>query len=146
MNTKTTFNTILATTFTAFGLLATAPAIAYSVGDANPGYPIHIDGQYEAAPDQKTLMTTANQPAQRSTQSTGAVINGEAFIFPEPVGVAKTRAQVKAETLAAIRVGAIGHGERFVFPTEQQLDTIHMAGLNALAPTMAAGRDPVIKN
>ena len=146
MNMKTSFKTVLATTFTAFGLLAAAPAMAFSVGDADPGYPVQIDGQYEAAPSQKMLTTAAEQPSELRTQSAGAVISGEAFYFPEPVGVAKTRAQVQAETLEAIRLGAIGHGERFVFPTEQQVEKIQMAGLRALSPAMAAGGDTRIAN
>ena len=77
------------------------------------------------------------------------LVNGE---FPEPAGMAKTRAQVKAETLQSIRLGAVSHGERFVFPTQQQLQSIRTAGLEALMPnmpnmpTMATGKSGVLKN
>jgi len=42
-----------------------------------------------------------------------------------------------AETLEAIRVGAIARGEQSQFPTAMQLDNIRHAGLRALAMQMA---------
>lgn len=120
MNTKTILSTVVST----LAIVAAAPAMALTIGDADPGYPGLVNGQ--------SVDTTAHMKKMDKMDS--AAVMG------------KTRAQVKAETLEAIRVGAIGHGERFVFPTQQQLESIRTAGLKALAPTMAAGKSDQMKN
>jgi Domain of unknown function (DUF4148) len=49
-----------------------------------------------------------------------------------------TRQQVQAETLEAIRLHAIGQGEHNYFPTQQQLDSIRMAGERAVTMKVAS--------
>ncbi len=75
--------------------------------------------------------------AQRA-RAAGEITQGETSLELKPVGATKTRAQVRAETLEAIRLGAISRGEDNSFPTIEQLQRIEMAGLRALAMTMAA--------
>jgi hypothetical protein len=148
--------TLLSTTFSAIALMAAAPAMAGAVGDADPGYPGLNNGPSGPAAvvvpqsqfgqsenmNARAGMGSAMNPSMVAnshgdSQAQGRMFNGEAFYFPEPVGPGKTRAQVKAETLEAIRVGAISTSERYEFPTQQQLESIRMAGLRALDPTMA---------
>lgn len=120
MNTKTILSTVVST----LAIVVAAPAMALTLGDADPGYPGLVNGQHVAASaDMKSMKKMHEAPV-----------------------MGKTRAQVKAETLEAIRLGAISHGEKFVFPTQQQLQSIRMAGLEALAPTMAAGKSDTLKN
>lgn len=120
MNTKT----ILSAFVSSLIVVAAAPAMAVSIGDADPGYPGLVNGQYVAA-----SAAMDQEDAAHALHAMG-----------------KTRAQVKAETLEAIRLGAIGHGERFVFPTQQQLENIRTAGLKALMPTLASGKSITMKN
>jgi hypothetical protein len=63
---------------------------------------------------------------------------GERNIVVTNTGPALTRAQVKAETLEAIRVGAIDRHEQSVAPTADQLESIRQAGLRAVVMTMAS--------
>ena len=138
MNAKNLLSTTLALAFTAFAATA---AIAAPLGDADPGYPGLVNGQQVG-----TMKHEAHSPRMAAVRVTTPLVQGEAFNFPEPVGEAKTRAQVRAETLEAIRVGAISRSDRYEFPTAQQLESIRMAGLRALDPTMAATGTPAIAN
>lgn len=61
----------------------------------------------------------------------------ETRFVPAPTGMPLTRAQVKAELLEAIRIGAIDHGERSVTPTAAQLEWIRLAGVRAVAMNVA---------
>jgi len=70
--------------------------------------------------------------------ATGISHVGDAVEFARPAGFEKTRAQVKAETLEAIRIGALDHSERNSFLTASQLESIRQAGLKAMAMTTAA--------
>jgi hypothetical protein len=63
---------------------------------------------------------------------------GEATQFALPTGAEFSRAQARAETLEAMRLGAIGLHERNEFPTVAQLESIRQAGLKAVPMTMAA--------
>jgi Domain of unknown function (DUF4148) len=49
-----------------------------------------------------------------------------------------TRAQVKAELLEAIRLGALESGERSSAPSTEQLEQIRLAGLRALMMNVAS--------
>lgn len=73
------------------------------------------------------LQARAGRPAQSEAQTFAALTAG-----------GLTRAQVVAETIEAIRVGAIGRGEHNVFPTAKQLESIRLAGLKALPMTVAS--------
>jgi hypothetical protein len=63
---------------------------------------------------------------------------GERNIVVTDTGPALTRAQVKAELLEAVRIGAIDRHEQSVTPTAAQLESIRQAGLNAVVMTMAS--------
>lgn len=127
MHTKTILTSLAAFAFAACAGAATAA----SMGDADPGYPGQANG-----PVDMSNSTAKSQPRSGVTRIGAAQTQGEA----------KTRAQVKAETLEAIRVGAMNRGERFVFPTAQQLDSIEQAGLRALEPAVAATRGSAVAN
>lgn len=128
---------ILSATVAAFAFVAAAPAMASTMGDADPGYPA------AAATTAASTVSRAEVKAQRAqAAATGFQVMGEAFVFAEPVGEALTRAQVRAETLEAIRVGAISRSERYEFPTAQQLESIRTAGLRAVDPNVAASAAP----
>ncbi len=62
---------------------------------------------------------------------------GDRTVFIESTGVAKTRAQVVAETLEAIHLGVVDRGVGSATFTEAQLESIRMAGLKAVAMDMA---------
>ena len=63
---------------------------------------------------------------------------GDATQFALPMGSMLSRAQVHAETLEALRVGAVSLRERNEFPTVAQLELIREAGLKAVPMTLAA--------
>jgi Domain of unknown function (DUF4148) len=138
MNAKTLLSTTVALAFTAFAATA---AVAAPLGDADPGYPGLVNGQVVGQTKHE-----AQSPRMSAVRVSTPLVQGEAFNFPEPVGEAKTRAQVRAETLEAIRVGAISNSDRYEFPTAQQLESIRVAGLRALDPTMAATRTTATAN
>lgn len=138
MHTRTLFATAAAFAFTAF--TATA-ALAAPMGDADPGYPGLAQGQMV-----KTTAADKTAPRMAAVRVTQPLVQGEAFNFPEPVGEAKTRAQVRAETLEAIRVGAIQRTDRFEQPTAEQLESIRLAGLRALDPTVATTGSAAVAN
>jgi Domain of unknown function (DUF4148) len=71
-------------------------------------------------------------------RAAGQIEHGELSVVIADTGPALSRAQVKAETLEAIRVGAISRHEQSVLPTAAQLDSIRLAGLRAVAMTMAS--------
>lgn len=124
----------------AFSALAATAAVAAPLGDADPGYPGFANGPM-VTPVAKTAA-----PRLAAVRITAPLVQGEAFNFPEPVGESKTRAQVRAETLEAIRVGAISRGERYAFPSADQLESIRLAGLRALDPSVAANGSTTIAN
>ena len=140
MHTKSLLTAAAAVAFAAF---TSSAAMAAPMGDADPGYPGLVHGQMVSKAD-KSHANAA--PRVAATRVTTPLVQGEAFNFPEPVGEAKTRAQVRAETLEAIRVGAVNRSDRFEFPTAQQLESIRTAGLRGLDPTVAATGNPAVAN
>ena len=86
----------------------------------------------EPIPQHSTLTRAEVREAAIQARAAGLVQHGDATHFAVPTGSSLTRAQVLAETLAAIRVGAISRGEHNSFPTAEQLQSIRMAGLEAL--------------
>ncbi len=140
MNAKT----FLSASFAALAFAVAAPAMASTMGDADPGYPAAATSTTTRAAVKADLATSQQARTATAAQAGGFRVQGEAFYFPEPVGEAKTRAQVRAETLEAIRVGAISRSERYVFPTTEQLDSIRLAGQRALDPNVAASRGPAV--
>lgn len=122
MNTKS----LIVATFT---VIAASSALAQ---DASPDYP---------KPFTSTVTRAEVCQAAVEARAAGRIVEGErsAITITEPVGMSKTRAQVVGETLEAIRLGLVGGGERSVVYTQDQLTSIHMAGLKA-APMNVASR------
>lgn len=79
----------------------------------------------------------AVQEAALQARAAGLNPGGEAAHGQPAAGMALARAQVVAETLEAIRIGAVEHGEQSRVLTPMQLERIHMAGQRALSTTTA---------
>jgi hypothetical protein len=89
----------------------------------------------------QTSKTRAEVTAElRSAQARGELpVFGEIGVVPVPAGSVKTRAQVRAETIEAARLGLIGYGELGAKQaTPEQERQIELAGMRALAPPTAA--------
>lgn len=110
----------------AFTVIAAGSAMAQ---EASPDYP-------------KAFSSSATRAevcqAAIGARAAGRIVDGERSFVAEPVGAAKTRAQVAAETLEAVRLGLVGGGERNVVFTQDQLNSIHMAGLKAVPMNVAS--------
>jgi Domain of unknown function (DUF4148) len=117
MTTKTFFIAAL-TALTTFG------ATAAFAGEATYDYPVSYSS---------TLTRAAVKADVLRARAAGLIAQGEHSVVIAETGPALTRAQVKAETLEAIRIG-----EHSVVPTAAQLDSIRLAGLKAVAMTMAS--------
>jgi Domain of unknown function (DUF4148) len=85
-----------------------------------------------------TLTRAEVREAVIQAQRDGFVQNGDRTVFAEPSGMAKTRAQVVAETREATRLGIRQNGDGNLVITDAQLESIRMAGLAALPMTVAA--------
>lgn len=123
MNTRTNIAALVATLG---ALVATGSALA---ADADPGYP---------QPAVSVLSRAEVIQATQQAAAAGQLRHGEVPVVATTLGSPKTRAQVHAEALAAIRVGAVSHGEFTAAPTAEQLDSIRMAGERALAMNVAS--------
>jgi Domain of unknown function (DUF4148) len=107
-------------------IVTTAPAFAGDISeDHTPAFT-------------STLTRAEVIAAALQARADGLIPGGEQFTFVEEHGPGLSRAQVRAETLEAIRLGAIGVHEKNLFPTAAQLESIRMAGLNAVPMTMAS--------
>lgn len=111
--------------FAAMAFFAAASAMAQDVTPDN------------TAPFMSTLTRAEVRQAAIEARAAGLISHGDRSFVAEPTGMAKTRAQVVAETLEAIRLGAIDRRELSSSPTPAQLESIRMAGLKAL-PMIAA--------
>ncbi len=89
---------------------------------------------------QSTNVTRAEvRAAAIQARLAGEVSVGDYIDVKQPVFVSTlTREQVRAETLEAIRLHAIGKGEHNHFPTPSQLDSIRMAGERAVVMKVAS--------
>lgn len=123
MHAKTLATVLTAVLSTAF---ITASAFA---ADADPGYP-------QAFPSETTRAAVL-QDAQVARDH-GQLRHGELPLVTNDFDAVKTRPQVHAEALEAIRLGAIPQGEANAVPTAMQLDSIRMAGERALAMNVAS--------
>jgi hypothetical protein len=85
-----------------------------------------------------TLTRAEVLSATLQARDAGLIPGGEQFTFPQDQGPSLSRAQVRAETLEAIRLGAIGVHEKNLLPTAAQLESIRMAGLSAVPMAMAS--------
>ncbi len=122
MNTKT----LTVALFAAFTAFTTSAAHA---GEATYDYPAAYTSSVSRAEVRQAAI---------DARANDQVDHGEMSFVAEAVGAELTRAQVRAETLEAIRVGAISRGEQNFTPTEAQLQSIQQAGLRALALPMAS--------
>ncbi len=107
-------------------IVTTAPAFA---GDISEDH---------TPPFVSTLTRAEVIAATLQARDAGLIPGGEQFTFIEEQGPSLSRAQVRAETLEALRVGAINRREKNAFPTAAQLESIRMAGLKAVPMTMAS--------
>ncbi len=108
---------------------ATFGATAARAGEATYDYPVAFTS---------TLTRAEVQAEALRARAAGHVAMGEQSYVVADTGPSLTRAQVVAELREAIRLGAISDGERNVFPTAMQLESIRLAGLKALSMTMAS--------
>ncbi len=109
-----------------FAVIGTASALAQDITPADPI--IHSS----------TLTRTEVRDAFIQARAAGQIQRGDSTSFAQSTGFVNTRAQVNAETIEALRVGAVSRHEKNSFPTEAQLESIRMAGQNALPMTTAA--------
>ena len=123
MNTKTLFS---CTAAAAISLLSISSAFA---DDASYDYPSAFTSSVSRA---------AVQAEGVQARAAGLIATGEQSVVLAQTGPGLTRAQVKAETLEAIRVGAISRHEQSAQPSAAQLESIRVAGLKALAMTTAS--------
>lgn len=123
MNTKTFITAAIALV----GAIVTAtPAFAGDISEDNtPAFT-------------STLTRAEVIAATLQARAAGQIPGGEQFTFAQDHGPGLSRAQVRAETLEAIRLHAIGVHEKNLFPTAAQLESIRIAGLKAVPMTMAA--------
>ena len=110
-------------------IAATFGATAARAGEATPDYPVAYSS---------TLTRAEVQAEALRARAAGHIAIGERSYVVADTGTPLTRAQVLAELHEAVRLGAISDGERNVFPTAMQLESIRLAGLKALAMTMAS--------
>lgn len=123
MTTKTLAIAVAATFSTLIGSTAAMAA------DADPGYLQPYVSQTTRADVQQQTLTA---------HAMGQLRHGELPVVATDFEAMKTRGQVHAETLEAIRLGAISQGEGNALPTMMQLDSIRMAGERAVAKKMAS--------
>lgn len=117
-------------TATAFAAVATFAAVGVQASETY-GYPGY-DTPYTS-----TVTRAEVRQAAIDARRAGEIVEHQGSYVAAPVGEPLSRAQVRAETLEAIRLGAITRGERQVFPTQAQLESIRMAGEKAAAMQMA---------
>ena len=125
MNTKTFFASAVAV----IAALTTLGAASAFAGEATYDYPVAYTSSLSRADVQAQTLQAIKA---------GLIEHGERSVVVADTGPALTRAQVKAETREALRIGAIERHEQSVAPTAAQLASIHMAGLKAVAMTMAS--------
>lgn len=111
------------------GAASSSFAFASTVGEATPDYP----SAYSSS-----VSRSAVREATTLARAAGQIVAGEQSAVTEVNGPGLSRAQVRAETLEAIRLGLIGRGEHNVIPTDAQQSLVHMAGLKALSMTVAS--------
>jgi hypothetical protein len=87
---------------------------------------------------QSNLTRAEVRNAAIQARAAGQINDGETYRTIEPFVVVKSRAEVRAETLEAIRVGAISHGELSYVLTDMQLKDIERAGMRARMMTLAS--------
>jgi hypothetical protein len=123
MNTQ---NLFVAAAISTLSLLSMGSAFA---GEASYDYPVAFTSSVSRSDVQANTL---------NARAAGLIATGEQSVVLATAGMGLTRAQVKAETLEAIRLGAISRHEYSDAPTAAQLDSIRMAGLRALAMTTAS--------
>ena len=123
MHTKTLLTVAIALIGAAFG------ATAARAGEVEPDYPMAFTS---------TLSRAQVKADAVRARAVGHIAIGERSYVVADTGPGLTRAQVVAETLEAIRVGAIDHHEHNQFPTAMQLESIRQAGLRAVSMAVAS--------
>jgi len=116
-------------TFTAFTAFTAFTTSAAHAGEATCDYPAAYTSSVSRAEVRQAAI---------DARANDQVDHGEMSFVAEAVSPELPGAQVRAETLEAIRVGAISRGEQNFTPTEAQLQSIRPAGLRALALPIAS--------
>jgi hypothetical protein len=101
---------------------------------------------FAASPEDFSLPTRYSSAVTRADVRAQAIaarqapmhLEGDLYVADQNFVPSLTVAQVRAETLEAIALGVIGHGEKNVFATAQQQESIRMAGLRAVTMTLAS--------
>jgi hypothetical protein len=127
MNIKTLFTTFTA----AVALFSAASSFAAGpVGEVDVQLPLAVSS---------TVTRAEVRAAALQARADGPLSAGDYIELKQSAFVSSlTRAQVRAETLEAIRLHAIGQGEHNHLPTQQQLDSIRMAGERAVMMKVAS--------
>ena len=123
MNAKTLITALIALSSTV--VLATTAMAA----DADPGYPQIYGSQTTRA---------AVMHETQVARAAGQLRHGELPLVTTDFKSMKSHGQVHAETLEAIRLGAISRGEANAVPTAMQLDSIRLAGERAARAHVAS--------
>jgi hypothetical protein len=108
---------------------SSSSAFASNVGEAAYDYPTSVAS---------SISRSAVKEATSTARAAGQIVVGEQTVVAEVSNAGLSRAQVRAETLEAIRLGLIGRGEHNVIPTDAQQSLVRMAGLKALSMTVAS--------
>ncbi len=107
-------------------IVTTAPAFAGDISEDNtPAFT-------------STLTRAEVISATLQARAAGLIPGGEQFTFAQDHGPGLSRAQVRAETLEALRLHAIGVHEKNLFPTAAQLESIRVAGVGAVPMALAS--------
>jgi hypothetical protein len=135
MNTRTLIRTTLALTLAGTALAASAMQRNVFDTDTYPAAPSAI-----SAPGHTLEQSRQAVLAARADGSLNVFDTLSDLKLPAADGAAGvTRQQVVAETIEAVRVGAISRHEKNSFPTQGQLESIRMAGQH-VPPSMMASR------
>jgi hypothetical protein len=113
----------------ATALMALIGATAALAEEGSLAHPTPMGSVYTRAEVRADALTARNQ---------GLIPVGERPVFTPALEAGKTRAEVRAETLAAIRVHALDRREHNQFATPEQQSAIEMAGRLAATVGLAA--------
>jgi hypothetical protein len=113
----------------ATAVLALFGATAAPAEEGSLAHPTPMDSVYARAEVLADALTARNQ---------GLIPVGERPVFTPALEAGKTRAEVRAETVAAIRVHALDRREHNQFATPEQQSAIDLAGRLAATLSLAA--------
>lgn len=117
----------------------TAAAALLSAASSFAAAPIgEADVTFEVAQSSNVTRAEVRAAAIQARLAGGVSVGDYIDVKPAVFVSNLSREQVRAETLEAIRLHAIGQGEHNYFPTQSQLDSIRMAGERAVVMKVAS--------